>query len=206
MFDSLSVCLLVFRSLSLSLSLSLSPSLYLSVSPSKGRLGLPPVAGKLRTVNRFDAEFFNLNSKQAEMTDPQTRILLEVCYEAVVDAGSGWCWAVDVAGGGSDGVFAADGHVNVDVDVGGWSEGDLMLLYVKIVKIMMFMLWLVVMVNMTLMLLLVVKLIIISFLMMTVMSMLMSISPSIHLPHLPIHLLLSLSPQFCHFILIPSAL
>ncbi|GFO07685.1 fatty acid synthase [Plakobranchus ocellatus] len=52
-----------------------------------GHLGLPLVAGKLKTVNRFDAEFFNLNSKQTEMTDPQNRMLLEVAYEAVVDAG-----------------------------------------------------------------------------------------------------------------------
>nr|QMU95645.1 fatty acid synthase [synthetic construct] len=52
-----------------------------------GHLDLPDVLGKLRSVDRFDSEFFNLNSKQTEMLDPQTRLLLEVCYEAIVDAG-----------------------------------------------------------------------------------------------------------------------
>jgi len=35
----------------------------------------------------FDAEFFSVNRKQAERFDPQLRQLLEVSWEAVLDAG-----------------------------------------------------------------------------------------------------------------------
>jgi len=35
----------------------------------------------------FDANFFGVHAKQAEVMDPQLRLLLESTYECVVDAG-----------------------------------------------------------------------------------------------------------------------
>lgn len=52
-----------------------------------GLHGLPERNGKLKTLGRFDAAFFGVNPKQAELMDPQQRILLEITHEAIVDAG-----------------------------------------------------------------------------------------------------------------------
>ena len=52
-----------------------------------GLYGLPTRNGKLKELDKFDAEFFGIAPKQAENMDPQLRILLEVTYEAIVDAG-----------------------------------------------------------------------------------------------------------------------
>ena len=52
-----------------------------------GYWDLPPAMAKLKNLNKFDAEFFGIHSKSAETLDPQLRHLLEVAYEAVVDAG-----------------------------------------------------------------------------------------------------------------------
>jgi len=35
----------------------------------------------------FDANFFGVHAKQAEVMDPQLRLLLESTYECIVDAG-----------------------------------------------------------------------------------------------------------------------
>ncbi|GFO05617.1 fatty acid synthase [Plakobranchus ocellatus] len=43
--------------------------------------------GKLKNITDFDAEFFGVHSKSANTMDPMLRILLEVVYEAIVDAG-----------------------------------------------------------------------------------------------------------------------
>ena len=53
----------------------------------KGLYGLPERSGKLKDISKFDASFFGVHGKQAEMMDPQLRIILELAYEAVVDAG-----------------------------------------------------------------------------------------------------------------------
>jgi acyl transferase domain-containing protein/acyl carrier protein len=45
--------------------------------------------GMLRDVDLFDASFFNFTPKEAEITDPQHRIFLEVAWEALEDAGYG---------------------------------------------------------------------------------------------------------------------
>ncbi|XP_013396069.1 fatty acid synthase [Lingula anatina] len=52
-----------------------------------GLHGLPRRNGKLKELRKFDSTFFGLNPKQANVMDPQLRILLEVTYEALVDAG-----------------------------------------------------------------------------------------------------------------------
>lgn len=52
-----------------------------------GMYGLPRRSGKLKDLSRFDAAFFGVHAKQAHTMDPQLRLLLEVTYEAIVDAG-----------------------------------------------------------------------------------------------------------------------
>lgn len=52
-----------------------------------GIFGLPTRNGKLKEINRFDATFFGVHAKQANTMDPQIRMVLEVTYEAIVDAG-----------------------------------------------------------------------------------------------------------------------
>lgn len=53
----------------------------------QGLYGLPTRSGKLKDISKFDASFFGVSPKQADNMDPQIRIMLEVCYEALVDAG-----------------------------------------------------------------------------------------------------------------------
>ncbi|CAH1180924.1 unnamed protein product [Phyllotreta striolata] len=52
-----------------------------------GAKGLPKRQGKVPDIDKFDAAFFGLHSKQAHFTDPRQRILLETAYECIIDAG-----------------------------------------------------------------------------------------------------------------------
>lgn len=52
-----------------------------------GLYGLPKRSGKLKDLSKFDAAFFGVHTRQAHTMDPQLRLLLEVSYEAIVDAG-----------------------------------------------------------------------------------------------------------------------
>lgn len=52
-----------------------------------GLHGLPTRSGKLKDITKFDCSFFGVNPKQADAMDPQLRLLLEVAYEAIIDAG-----------------------------------------------------------------------------------------------------------------------
>ena len=52
-----------------------------------GLHGLPKRNGKLKDISTFDARFFNVSPKQADKMDPGLRMLLEVSYEAILDAG-----------------------------------------------------------------------------------------------------------------------
>ncbi|KAL5018316.1 hypothetical protein ScPMuIL_004038 [Solemya velum] len=68
-----------------------------------GFFGLPRKCGKLKDLTRFDASFFNIPPKQASVMDPQLRLLLEVSYEAILDAGV----CPSEMKGSSTGVFVA---------------------------------------------------------------------------------------------------
>lgn len=48
---------------------------------------IPRRFGKIRNLEKFDASFFSILNKHATWIDPQTRILLEHSYEAILDAG-----------------------------------------------------------------------------------------------------------------------
>ncbi|GAB1597533.1 fatty acid synthase-like, partial [Argonauta hians] len=52
-----------------------------------GLYDLPKRSGKLKELDKFDAAFFGIPPKQANAMEPQLRMLLEVSYEAVIDAG-----------------------------------------------------------------------------------------------------------------------
>ena len=66
-----------------------------------GFCNLPKRNGKLKDLSKFDAEYFQTNPLQANAMDPQLRILLEVAYEAIADAGYG----PSELGGTTAGVF-----------------------------------------------------------------------------------------------------
>lgn len=48
---------------------------------------IPRRTGKINNLEKFDASFFGVNFKQARCMDPQSRMLLEHAFEAVLDAG-----------------------------------------------------------------------------------------------------------------------
>lgn len=52
-----------------------------------GLHGLPRRNGKLKDLKHFDATFFGVHAKQAHKMDPQLRLLLEITYESLIDAG-----------------------------------------------------------------------------------------------------------------------
>ena len=47
----------------------------------------PKRFGFLTCLDKFDANFFSLTPNQANVHDPQIRLLLEVVFEAMIDAG-----------------------------------------------------------------------------------------------------------------------
>ncbi len=52
-----------------------------------GIFSTPKRFGKVKTPDYFDSQFFEISARQAEKLDPMTRLMLEVCYEAILDAG-----------------------------------------------------------------------------------------------------------------------
>lgn len=48
---------------------------------------IPYRMGKIDGIEKFDAPFFSVGYKQANTMDPQSRLLVETAYEAIVDAG-----------------------------------------------------------------------------------------------------------------------
>lgn len=49
--------------------------------------GFPMKSGKIRNLEDFDSQFFKIRGRDADLMDPQSRKLLEVSFEAIVDAG-----------------------------------------------------------------------------------------------------------------------
>lgn len=52
-----------------------------------GLLNLPRRNGKIRSIDKFDAEHFDVPENEVEWVDPQDRIFLELVAEAAADAG-----------------------------------------------------------------------------------------------------------------------
>ena len=84
-----------------------------------------PAAGVLAGVDLFDAGFFGLTPREAELMDPQQRLFLECCWQACEDAGY-----VPLSHPGKIGVYGGSAspsyfvvHVLPNVDfVTGWSQ------------------------------------------------------------------------------------
>lgn len=55
---------------------------------SVGKHGFPLRSGKVQNLDQFDAQFFNIPENEADLMDPMLRKLLEVSYEALIDAGN----------------------------------------------------------------------------------------------------------------------
>lgn len=55
--------------------------------PVSGQLGVPVRTGKMKSLEKCDAQYFGLIGKQCHALDPITRKVLERTYEAIFDAG-----------------------------------------------------------------------------------------------------------------------
>ena len=57
--------------------------------PQRGMTGKSATkwAGQISDIDRFDCHFFGISPREASLMDPQQRMLLEVCWEALEDAG-----------------------------------------------------------------------------------------------------------------------
>ncbi|WP_329253880.1 type I polyketide synthase [Streptomyces canus] len=67
---------------------------------------LAQYAGQIDDVDGFDAAFFGIGDAEAELLDPQQRVLLEIAWEAVERAG----WPARQLSGSATGVFVGVGH------------------------------------------------------------------------------------------------
>ncbi len=70
------------------------------IDPASSHQGIDR-CGIMRDVGHFDAEFFRLSPREAELMDPQQRILLELAWECVEDAG----YQASELAGGATGVY-----------------------------------------------------------------------------------------------------
>ena len=46
-----------------------------------------PRMGKLKNIDKFDGLFFGIVNNMSDVIDPQSRVLVETTYEAIIDAG-----------------------------------------------------------------------------------------------------------------------
>ncbi|MGA4842926.1 type I polyketide synthase [Streptomyces sp. G45] len=71
--------------------------------------GFLGASGVLDGITGFDAAFFGMSAREAQLTDPQQRLFLECVYHALEDAG--YASRADSPGGGQDvGVYASTGY------------------------------------------------------------------------------------------------
>jgi hypothetical protein len=59
-----------------------------SISREDGADGWIRASSTLADIDRFDAEFFGFSPREAALLDPQHRLFLEVCWEALEDGGA----------------------------------------------------------------------------------------------------------------------
>ncbi|WP_278043698.1 polyketide synthase [Legionella cherrii] len=71
--------------------------------PEQRDANLPYWGGYLQQIEAFDAYFFGISPREAMRMDPQQRILMEVAYESLEDAGL----TVETLAGSNMGVFPA---------------------------------------------------------------------------------------------------
>jgi acyl transferase domain-containing protein len=67
--------------------------------------------GFIEDIDKFDAQFFGISSREAKRMDPQQRLMLELSWSCIEDAG----YAPSQLSGGSVGVFI--GVCNYDYDI-----------------------------------------------------------------------------------------
>jgi polyketide synthase PksJ len=72
----------------------------------KGNCQLVPAGGIIGDIEEFDADFFGLNPREAEIIEPQQRLFLEHAWKALEDAGYG---AMSESYPGKVGVYAGVG-------------------------------------------------------------------------------------------------
>ncbi|KAK3085470.1 hypothetical protein FSP39_003881 [Pinctada imbricata] len=53
----------------------------------EGLFDMPPRAGLINNVDKFDADYFGFTESEAQSMNPLLRHMFEVCYECVVDSG-----------------------------------------------------------------------------------------------------------------------
>jgi acyl transferase domain-containing protein/NAD(P)-dependent dehydrogenase (short-subunit alcohol dehydrogenase family)/acyl carrier protein/SAM-dependent methyltransferase len=85
--------------------------------PTPGKLGKTYAqwGGFLDDIARFDAEFFRVNPREAEVIDPQERLFLETAYHALEDAG----YPAAALAGETVGVFAGVMYAHYPLVTGG---------------------------------------------------------------------------------------
>lgn len=66
-------------------------------------LNLPKRIGQMNNINKFDASVFGISKLVGHRMDPQSRMILEHAYEAIIDSGT----TVQLVRGSRTGVFIA---------------------------------------------------------------------------------------------------
>ncbi|KAJ8030346.1 Fatty acid synthase [Holothuria leucospilota] len=81
-------------------------------------LKLPARSGMLKNLSTFDASFFGVLPAEANTTDPQLRILLEVAYESIIDGG----FNPPELKGSNTGVYIGSSYAEANIVLCGGSE------------------------------------------------------------------------------------
>ena len=93
-----------------------------SVRYPKNYNSLPPFTGPLPQINKFDHNHFHYNIKQVEKMDISIRLLLELTYEAILDARL----SIDSLKGSNTGVYIGHcfsdylGQIKMDQNINGY--------------------------------------------------------------------------------------